>query len=426
VNPAVEAERGTGAGFPGPVARFLVHLFLPADRREQFEGDLIEEAETIVLPRSGRRVALCWFWWQMAASAPPMLARRLNKEVGMYPQRWIVPAALLVIWGLWGLVDLGNRPNGGFDWNFDDSAVFGVEPGGPADLAGLRNGDRILTLDGIPPGDRIALQHQPRTEIGQTQLLIVERADAATGVTTTENIEITYSRTPISESTFDIVGGVLGLVFLVSGMIVFLRAPSTPSLLFAIVGFGFAGFLLPHPYIGSAVLQARLSDVLFVAFLTAFACLLHLLLVFPKRKRVMEKKNAGKLIYLPVAAFALLGIIRIIPGFPADRILVPATVLLGLIFVGYLVLSIVALIHSFVTAAPQERAEEGLNYMLAGVLIGLLPLTLMMVAGLFGIAADLPGSNFLFLTLLLIPISFALALLKGDRVSHQSTVAETA
>ncbi len=424
MNPAAEGQKAIGAGFPGPGARLLLRLMLPTNRREEFEGDLIEEAETIVLPRNGRRVALRWFWWQIAASAPSMLARRLNKEVGMYPQRWIVPAALLVIWGLLGLVELGNSPNGGFNW--DDSVVIGVRPDGPADQAGLREGDRILSLDGIPPGDRETLRRRPRTEIGGNQLLVVERTDEATGATTTENIEITYSRLPTSERAFDIVGGVIGLVFLLSGMLVFLKAPSTPSLLFAIVGFGFAGILLPSPYLGSPGLQAFMSTVLFVAFLTAFASLLHLLLIFPKRKRVMEKKNAGRLIYLPVAAFALLGIIRIIPGLPADRILIPATIFLGLIFVGYLVLSIVALIHSFVTAAPRERAEKGLNFMLAGVVIGLLPLTLMMVSGLFDIQNDFPGSEFLFLTLLLIPISFGLAILKGARISLQPTAAESA
>jgi hypothetical protein len=69
-----------------------------------------------------------------------------------------------------------------------------------------------------------------------------------------------------------------------------------------------------------------------VAFLTAFASLLHLLLIFPKRKRVMEKKNAGKLIYLPVAAFALLGIIIFTPKLPVDRLRTPAAIFLGLIF----------------------------------------------------------------------------------------------
>jgi hypothetical protein len=402
-----------------------LHLFLPTDRREEFEGDLIEEVETIVLPRSGPRVALCWFWWQIATSAPSMLARSLNKEVRMYPQRWIVPAALLVVWGLWGLVELGKSPSGGFDWG--NSVVIGVDLGGPADQAGLKEGDQILTLGGVPPGDLETLRRQPRTEIGETRVLVVERTDDATGVATTENIEITYSQLPTSERTFDIVAGVVGLFFLLSGLLVFLKIQSTPALLFAIVGFGFAGILLPSPYLGSPGLQAFMSTVFFVAFLTAFASLLHLLLIFPKRKRVIEKRNAEKLIYLPVVVFVLLWIIRQIPGFPAERSTTPATVFLGLFFVGYLVLSIGALIHSFVTTAPPERAEQGLNFMFAGVFIGLLPLPLMMVAGLFG-RNDLlpPGNAFFFLTLVLIPISLGLALLKGARLSFQPTTTQAA
>jgi putative effector of murein hydrolase LrgA (UPF0299 family) len=53
--------------------------------------------------------------------------------------------------------------------------------------------------------------------------------------------------------------------------------------------------------------------------------------------------------------------------------------------------------------------------MLAGVVIGLLPLTCLMVAGLFGRTDTLPGTDFLFLTLVLIPISFGVALVKNAR-----------
>jgi uncharacterized membrane protein len=346
-----------------------------------------------------------------------MLARRLNKEVGMYPQRWIVPAALLVIWGLWGLVDLGNSPYHGF--NVANSVVVRVAPDGPSDRAGLRAGDRILTLGGIPMADLGTLWRQPRTEIGGIQLLVVERTDEATGATTTENVEITYSRLPPGAQTSAIVLAVIGLAFLLSGMLVFLKAPSTPALLFAIVGFGFAGILLPRPYIGSYGLRIFTENLFLVAIIAAFASLLHLLLVFPKRKRVMKKKLAGKLIYLPVAVYTLLGIIDLIAGLPVTRLRTPAyLVVFGLVFLGYLVLSMVALIHSFVTAAPQERAEEGLNFLLGGVVIGLLPIILGSVASMF-VQYDFQGSEFLTLTLALFPISFALALLKGARVSLQ-------
>ena len=90
-------QDGLGAGFPGRGARFLLRLLLPAGRREEFVGDLIEEAETVVLPRRGRGATLRWFWWQAMTSASPMHARRCAREVGMNRQRWIIVVAILVL-----------------------------------------------------------------------------------------------------------------------------------------------------------------------------------------------------------------------------------------------------------------------------------------------------------------------------------------
>jgi hypothetical protein len=88
---------GLGADFPGEGARFLLRLLLPAGRREEFVGDLIEEAETVVLPRRGRGAARRWFWWQAATSASPMHVRRCAREVGMNRQRWLVVIAILIL-----------------------------------------------------------------------------------------------------------------------------------------------------------------------------------------------------------------------------------------------------------------------------------------------------------------------------------------
>lgn len=86
-----------GSGFPGEGAQFLLRLLLPAARREEFVGDLIEEAETVVLPRRGRGAARRWFWWQAATSASPMHVRRCARDIGMHRQRWIVVLAILIL-----------------------------------------------------------------------------------------------------------------------------------------------------------------------------------------------------------------------------------------------------------------------------------------------------------------------------------------
>jgi hypothetical protein len=98
-----QQQDGLGAGFPGKGAQFLLRLLLPAGRREEFVGDLIEEAEIVVLPRRGRGAAWRWFWWQALTSASPMHARRCAREVGMNRQRWIIVVAILVLGPLMAL-----------------------------------------------------------------------------------------------------------------------------------------------------------------------------------------------------------------------------------------------------------------------------------------------------------------------------------
>jgi hypothetical protein len=86
-----------GTGFPGATARLFLHLLIPEGRREEFVGDLIEEAETVVLPRRGSAAARRWFWWQVLTSASPMHARRCAREIGMHRQRWIVVVAIAIL-----------------------------------------------------------------------------------------------------------------------------------------------------------------------------------------------------------------------------------------------------------------------------------------------------------------------------------------
>ena len=109
MNAVDSCENGLGTNFPGKWSHLVLRLLLPAGRREEFVGDLIEEAETVVLPRSGHKAALRWFWWQAWTSASPMHVRRCAREVGMNRQRWIVVAAILTL-GLLMAMDADGFP----------------------------------------------------------------------------------------------------------------------------------------------------------------------------------------------------------------------------------------------------------------------------------------------------------------------------
>lgn len=120
MNPTDVSSDTLGPDFPGPIARCLLRLLVPPGRREEFVGDLIEEAETVVLPRNGRKTARRWFWRQAVTSASPLYARHYHKEVEMNRTRWIAVALLLVVGPLMAL----------------DPNVFGASPGTVA-LVGL-------------------------------------------------------------------------------------------------------------------------------------------------------------------------------------------------------------------------------------------------------------------------------------------------
>jgi hypothetical protein len=404
-------ETSLGPDFPGLVSRALLWVIVPRDRREQFEGDLIEEAETIVLPGACRRTALRWFWWQLARSAPPMLARRLTKEVAMHPRRWIIPAVLVFIWGLFGLMDQRNASYAGFDWS--RAAVLRVDAGSPADRAGLRIGDRILSIGGVSVDNLRALQQQPRAAIGETRMLVVERTDATTAARSAETIALTYGPEPAGNAARSLVTAVVGLVFLLSGITAYVRAPSTTTFLFAVVGLCFGLSMLPGPYIQAPAQRTFVSFTSFLALLAGFAALLHLMLVFPCRKVVITRRWTRQLVYVPVAVVLLAGIPVVLAGPSTDRSGVALAILSGIVMLGYAVFSVAALVHSFVKAKPTDRRGQGLNVLLAGLVLGLLPIGVTVLAGMFVRVDLLPGGGYIQLTLVLIPVSIALALVKG-------------
>ena len=87
--------------------------------------------------------------------------------------------------------------------------------------------------------------------------------------------------------------------------------------------------------------------------------------------------------------------------------------MIGAFILGYFGLSLAAFIHSYVKASPQERRAQGLTYVLAGVLVGFVPVLFTVLMGLIAPQVVIPGSNFFFLTIVFIPISLALAVMKS-------------
>ncbi len=92
----------------------------------------------------------------------------------------------------------------------------------------------------------------------------------------------------------------------------------------------------------------------------------------------------------------------------------------GLFIAGYFGLALISIIRNFSRATPDERTADGLGLMLLGTLIGLLPVTISSIVGLVAPTVVLPGSQYYFLTLILIPITFAAAAIKSAQAESPS------
>jgi len=152
-----------------------------------------------------------------------------------------------------------------------------------------------------------------------------------------------------------------------------------------------------------------------------FAVLTHFLLVFPKAKPTLARRSIAWLIYGPAAVVGLLATwVLIVATAATSGVNVFLRVLFGLFVVGYFGASLIAFAHGYVKAAPQARAARGLNLILVGAVVGLAPSIAISVVGLVAPQIVVPGAQFLPLGVGLLPVTFAIAAVKGELTAQVS------
>ena len=331
------------------------------------------------------------------------------------PRYWIsffIVGILIIIWGILGITDLSNVPYTGYQ---DDGnhTVIRVYTGSPAEHAGLQTGDYIRSIGGISVEDSSALAHRDRAKIGQTRTFVVERREKPGETPATKSIDLTYAGLPDRDMALSYCGVLIGLCFLACGLIASLKVPARTATLLALLGICFGLAFMNGPYISAYFLRMLAASIQSLVVLLGFAFLLHYMLEAPKPKQFLQRKYALEIIYAP-AVLMILFILFLIIVEPRstsglNRLY---NILIGLFIAAYFACALAAMIRTYAKATRQERTGYGLNIALAGSLIGLLPL---ITAALIGVVAPklvLPGSDFYFLTLICIPISLSIAMMR--------------
>ncbi len=322
--------------------------------------------------------------------------------------KFLALAAVVLLSGLGGVMDIGNQTTTGYQTD-GNNKVIQVTPGGPAEAAGLHVDDMITSIGGIAVEDTKAQTARPRATIGEVRTYEVMRDGTAV------SLDMTYAALDGTPLMLAYLGTVVGLCFLLFGLWAYLRGPTPATTLLAILGLTFGLAFLGTPYFESLTIRNLVGAVVVTTVLMGFAVLLHFLLTFPTRRPFMEKGNATKILYGPAILVAALIIwVNVFQPDATSTLNLFFRTVIGLFFVGYFGLSLLTFLRSYASAPPETRSSDGLNLMLVGVVLGLGPSVVSGVVGLVSPSTILPGSQYYFLLLGLIPITFAMATTKAQ------------
>jgi hypothetical protein len=333
-------------------------------------------------------------------------------EVSRYRKAALAVAAILVVWGVLGTLDIRNQTYSGFVTD-GNNTITQITDGGPADVAGLEAGDYIRSIGGIAVEDVAAAIQRSRPEINEVRTFAVERDGQVL------SFDLAYAALPMSNALTRYAAVLVGFLFLVCGVWAFLRVPTKRTLLLCMLGIAFSAGLMAGPYFTSAAVRTTVGIVVLLMIVVGFAVLSHFLLVFPRTKRALERRWMIWAVYSPAVVVGCLSVWFLVAQPAATSALnVFFRALFALFVVVYFGTSLTALIHSYVKADAVDRVASGLNLLLAGAVVGLGPSLVISVIGLIAPQVVVPGAQFLPLGIGVLPVALALAAVRGERIAQ--------
>lgn len=312
-------------------------------------------------------------------------------------------ALLVAMWGILGWFDLGRQATAGFTTD-SQNHVTQLAADSPAAEAGLQVGDQITSVAGFTVSDSHSLSRLPRVQAGDTRVFAVEREGAEL------NIPITYAELPGSTLTQQRCAIVLGFCLLLFPLLALFKRATDATRILAVMGIGLSMAVLDGPYIGDAGGRAMAASISSLFVLFGMAALVQFLLVFPRRRGLLDTSYGKTLIYLPAFLLWLLLAWRFMFAPPATELLNRFSgLMMALVEGGYFLLALFLLLYNYSKTDRQQRRRLALNWMLWGTVLGLVPAVIGLLASGFSPGSTLPGQHYYFMSLLLIPLSWAYA-----------------
>lgn len=312
--------------------------------------------------------------------------------------------AIFILWGILGLMDSKNYVTSGYETD-DNSSIVSIEPGSPAETAGMQLGDVLKTSGGIDIHNYKELSQRDRPKAGEIREFVVDRNG--------EDVTLTLTYTGLSDKdkSLNRVAFILGLLFILIGLWSNHKYKSALSFAFGIFAISFGYIFMRGPHISPGFLDNLLGTVNTTIVFFSFAFLLNFILKYPP-----ESKDQ-KWLYVPAMLAALVSLVlNFMQPDGSGMLNMSIRVFFALVIILYFLSALVTLVRKYSRSSKEERDAKGLNMMLLGVVIGLLPILIYFTAGTLSPGIQLPGDDYVFITFLAIPVFFTMGLNKISKV----------
>ncbi|NNK90075.1 MAG: PDZ domain-containing protein [Saprospiraceae bacterium] len=330
----------------------------------------------------------------------------MKAKVDKYKMPTIILIVLVALWAILGLMDMKNNTTDGYRTD-GNSTIIQIDQDSPAEAAGLQVGDRLISIDGTGVNDTKSWELKSRAKVGDTWSYVVDRNGEEMAM------DLTFASPSGSSKMLNYAGFLLGLIFLLCGIWIFMTNKSYAAALFSVFSILFSLTFFGGPYLSSPAMRDISNIVTTTLFLGAFAYLVKFLLQFPSQRSPLGTSKANYLIFGPVVLLAVIIIIlELLDPEWVTGLRTGMRVLFGLTIVYYFGWALLTLIKRYNSSTAEERSAKGINLMLIGAILGLVPILILIIINTVSPSTIIPGGDYAFLTLGLIPISFALALNK--------------
>jgi hypothetical protein len=318
----------------------------------------------------------------------------------------LIVALVIAVWGILGIMDAGNLTYSGYDTD-PGNRVTRVESGSPAETAGIMVGDRITSVSGVAVEDVRALGRLPRQVPGSTQEIGIEREGQAMSVS------LTYAGQTSRDKALGWVSVIIGAAFLFFGLRAYAARPGPVATRFAMASMGFALISLPGPYVASPTLRNLVGLVTVTVVVFAFAALLHFLLAFPSARGPVRSGRAGRLYWAPAVLTLMFAYLFLAQPNATGGFNRAVGTVIGLYLAIYFGWCILSMFQTYRSSSPEQRAQGGLAFMTWATVLAFAPLVIGVLVNLVSPGTALPGSDFYGVALILVPISFGMAIAKS-------------